>query len=145
MYENTHTLTKTFEYIRYAIYNACLWAWNVEEAPAIHEIKEILAEDGISKDMINKFLPESKLKVIGKNLPSVRLVPYRSLSETLLLPSDIGFVKTYVDLVYAELKRIHLERMIKDPEFRRSEEKAKKCSPVFDKIWQKILKAKATS
>ena len=138
-------MTKTFEYIRYAIYNACLWAWNVEEAPAIHEIKEILAEDGISKDMINKFLPESKLKVIGKNLPSVRLVPYRSLSETLLLPSDIGFVKTYVDLVYAELKRIHLERMIKDPELRRSEEKAKKGSPVFDKIWQKILKAKATS
>ena len=145
MYENTHTLTKTIDYLRYATYYSCLKAWSVEEAPTIRDIKEILNEDGISKDTINRFLPESKLGAISQNLPGVRLTPYRSLSESVLLPSDIGLVKAYVDWYHSECDTKFMERMVKDPELRELEEKIKKGSPVLDKIWQNILKAKAAA
>ena len=102
-------------------------------------------DDGISKDTINRFLPESKLGAISKNLPGVRLIPYRSLSESILLPSDIGLVKAYVDWYHSEFDRKFMERMVKDTELREYEEKSKKGSPVLDKIWQTILKAKAAA
>ena len=138
-------MTKTIDYLRYATYYSCLKAWSVEEAPTVSDIKEILNKDGISKDTINRFLPESKLRTISENLPGVRFIPYRSLSESVLLPSDIGLVKAYVDWYNSECDRKFMERMVKDPELREYEEKSKKGSPVLDKIWQKILKAKATS
>ena len=90
-------MLKAIQYLRYATYYACLRAWSVGEAPTIRDIKEILNEDGISKDTINRFLPESKFGAISQNLPGVILSPYRSLSESVLLPSDIGLVKAYVE------------------------------------------------
>jgi hypothetical protein len=138
-------MSKTIQYIRYATYYTCLRAWGVGEAPTLHDIKEILNEDSISKDTINRFLPESKLKTISENLPGVRLTPYRSLSESILLPSDIGLVRAYVNWYHSECDRRFMERMVKDPELREFKEKIKKGSPVLDKIFQKILKAKATA
>ena len=147
MYENTHTLTKTIDYLRYATYYLCLNTWSVGEVPSIRDIKGILKDDGISKDTINRFLPEAKLRTISKNLPCVKLIPYRSLSESILLPSDIGLLRAYVDWYHSECDRRFKERMVKDSEFRKFEEEAKKGSPVFEKAWKKILefKAEATS
>ena len=113
--------------------------------PTIHDLKESLKDDGISDDTINRFLPESKLKKLSMNLPGVKLMPYLTLSETLVLPSDIGLVKAYVDWYNLEADRKYAERLVKDPELRRYEENIKKGSPVFDKIWEKILKFKAVS
>ena len=138
-------MTNTTDYLRYAVYYSCLNAWKNRILPTIHDLKESLKDDGISDDTINRFLPESKLKKLSMNLPGVKLMPYLTLSETLVLPSDIGLVKAYVDWYNLEADRKFMERMVKDPELRRYEENIKKGSPVFDKMWQNILKAKVTS
>lgn len=138
-------MTKTTDYLRYAVYYSCLNAWKNQIRPTIHELKASLRDDGISDDTINRFLPESKLKKLSMNLPGVKLKPYMTLSETLLSPSDLGLIKAYVDWYHSESDRKFMERMVNDPELRRYEENIKKGSPVFDKIWEKILKFKAIS
>jgi hypothetical protein len=145
MCEYFHTMTNTTDYLRYAVYYSCLNAWKNRMLPTIHDLKESLKDDGISDDTINRFLPESKLKKLSMNLPGVKLMPYLTLSETLVLPSDIGLVKAYVDWYNLEADRKYAERLVKDPELRRDEENIKKGSPVFDKIWQNILTAKKVS
>ncbi len=138
-------MTKTTDYLRYAVYYSCLIAWKNQIRPTIHELKESLRDDGISDDTINRFLPESKLKKLSMNLPGVKLNPYMTLSETRLLSSDLGLINAYVDWYQSESDRKFMERMVRDPELRRYEENIKKGSPVFDKIWEKILKFKAVS
>ena len=136
-------MTKTVDYLRYATYYLCLNTWSAGEVPTIRDIKDMLKDDGISKDTINRFLPESKLRT--KNLPGVKLMLYRSLSESILLPSDIGLLRAFVDWYQSECDRRFRERKVKDPEFRKFDEEARKGSPVFDKAWKKILDFKATS
>ena len=145
MYEYFHTMTKTTDYLRYAVYYSCLIAWKNQIRPTIHELKESLRDDGISDDIINRFLPESKPEKLSMNLPGVKLKLNKTLSETLILPSDSGLIKAYVDWYQSKCDRKFMERMVNDPEFRRYEEKIKEGSPVFDKIWEKILKFKAVS
>ena len=98
-------MTNTTDYLRYAVYYSCLNAWKNRILPTIHDLKESLKDDGISDDTINRFLPESKLKKLSMNLPGVKLMPYLTLSETLVLPSDIGLVKAYVDWYNLEADR----------------------------------------
>lgn len=131
-------MTRTTEYLKYAAYYTCLNAWSVEEAPTIHEMKEILRDDGISNDTINRFLPESKFKTIIKNIPGIEVRPYRSLSESILLPSDISLVKAYVDWYHAKCDKIILYRKVKDPEFRKFADDCKTGSPYLGKKWAEI-------
>ena len=145
MYEYFNIMTKTTDYLKYAAYFYCYNAWENQHIPTIHEVKEAIRDDGISDDIINRFLPESNLKKLSMNLKGIKLRPYMTLSDTLILPSDLGLVKAYIDWFHSECDRKFLERMVNDPKLREYEEKSKKGSPVFDKIWEKILKFKAVS
>lgn len=150
-------------FLRYAVSCFCLSAWRNGVYPSILEVKEALEDDpnekilkyNISKDIIDRFLPESNFKVILQNIPGIKLIPHtllrydkngnlkRSLfSGTLIAPSDVGLVKAFIDKYEAEADLWMKERKLRDPEFRKSMEDAENGSPVFNKIWEKILKFK---
>ena len=128
MYEDTHTL-KIEEFLRYAVAEACLNAWRNGETPTIKEIKEIILEytaTPITKDIVNRFIPERKPNTISKNIPGLTVRLGTTLSNSVLLPSDMGQVKAYVDEFEGMADQHIRERRVREPEFRKSEEEAKK-------------------
>ncbi len=147
---------KLKEFLRYAVSEACLNAWRNGEAPTIKEIKEVILENysstPITKDIVNRFLTERNPNTISKNIPGLTVRLGTTLSGSVLLPSDIGQIKAYVDEFEAKAELRLKERRVREADFRKSEEEVKKGSPVFLEQWEKIAdseekinKIKATS
>ena len=138
-------MKKTNEFVRYAISYACLRAWSNGEVPTINDLKGILAEDGISTDTINRFLPQWKYKEIEKNIPGLKgsLTGSSTLSDIRIIPTDINKIVDYVEDFNAKIDLRLAQRRVNDPEFRKFEKECKKGSPYLQKKWKEILGFKA--
>lgn len=124
------------EFLRYAVFYLTLRAYRNDYLLSIREIKETIKKDYcISEDAMNRFIPEKDFKKINENLPGLKPIPKNKISETLLIPSDIPLMTSYVEIyhaksiIYAETKKIN------EPELREMENKP---SPNLNKIWKKI-------